>query len=240
MNLDSFWAKSLGCEKEDLKFGKSKMVVRTEETDYNRDRTEKEIDIFEKDGRRIISCSEEVEPRLREKRREIFETDMAVEEFNLTSLKIKELLGPAFLSCTSEKDFNRVKTENCRKLNHEDSSMLQRLKHESDKDEIQNSIDNSQLEDSVIFGKFLENELVAVSSYAVWDNTIGFPDVFVKDEFRGKGYGKEVVSESTNHVLENDLIPVYRTLEKWDSSVGLAKSLGYRKYATTYLLKLGK
>jgi hypothetical protein len=134
VNLDSFWAKSLGCDEEDLKFGKSKIVVRTEETDYNRDRTEKEIDIFEKDGNRIISCSEEVETRLREKRRELFDTDMSVEELDLTGLELKELLGPAFLSYTSEKDFNRVKTENCRKLNQKDSSMLQRLKHESDKD----------------------------------------------------------------------------------------------------------
>lgn len=117
---------------------------------------------------------------------------------------------------------------------------MKKLKQESDEEEIENSINDTKVGSSPVFGRFVNGELVAVSSYKVWNSTIGFPDVFVKQKFRGNGYGKQVVSKSTERILENELIPVYRTLEKWSSSVGLAKSLGYQKYATTYLLELKK
>ncbi|MFB6100657.1 MAG: GNAT family N-acetyltransferase [Candidatus Nanohalobium sp.] len=64
--------------------------------------------------------------------------------------------------------------------------------------------------------------------------------VFVSEEYRGEGFGKEVVSKAAGDALEKDLIPCYRTLEKWRNSVNLAKSLGFEKYATTYLLKLAE
>lgn len=43
--LNHFWAETLGCREEDLKFTESKIVVRTEQTDYNKDRTEEQIHI---------------------------------------------------------------------------------------------------------------------------------------------------------------------------------------------------
>lgn len=150
------------------------------------------------------------------------------------------MLGPAFLSYTTNEKFNKAESSNCRELTQEDSEELEKLKQESDKEEIENSIGEAEIGDSPVFGKFVDEELVAVSSYRIWDSKIGFPTVFVKEEFRGRGYGKEVVSKSTENILQNDLIPVYRTVEKWSSSVGLAKSLGYEKYASTYLIKLGK
>jgi len=58
-DLDSFWAKTLGCMEKDLDFNESKIVVKQEETDYNRDRNKKQIDIFEREANRIVSCSKE-------------------------------------------------------------------------------------------------------------------------------------------------------------------------------------
>ena len=236
--LDHFWAKSLGCREEDLNFNESKIVVRTEETDYNKDRTEEEIDIFQRNGNRIVSCSGEIEDKLRKHESELLETDITEKNIENIGLEVSELLGPAFLSFTTKGDFAKVESRKCRELKQEDADELEKLKQDSDEEEIENSIGETEIGDSPVFGKFLDEELVAVSSYAVWNSTVGFPDVFVREEFRGQGYGKQVVSKSTENILENDLVPVYRTLEKWSSSVGLAKSLGYQKYATTYLLKL--
>ncbi|WP_414837077.1 hypothetical protein [Candidatus Nanohalococcus occultus] len=236
--LDHFWAKSLGCTEQDLNFKESKIVVRTEETDYNRDRSKTEIDIFEHQDSRIVSCSSALEEKLRKHKNTILNEDITLSNLENTGLEIKELLGPAFLSHTTEEKFRNTKAPNCRQLTQKDSKKLEQLKQRSDEEEIENSIGDAKIQNCPVFGKFIDKELVAVSSYQVWDQTIGFPDVFVKEEFRGNSYGKQVVSKSTEHILENDLIPVYRTLEKWHSSVGLAKVLGYTKYATTYLLKL--
>lgn len=236
--LDRFWGKSLGCREEDLNFNESKIVIRTEETDYNKDRTEEEIDIFQRNGNRIVSCSTEVEDKLRKHESELLEVDITEKKIENIGLKVSQLLGPAFLSFTTKRSFDRAESSNCRELKRPDAEDLEKLKQESDKEEIENSIGESKIGNQPLFGKFNDNELVAVSSYEVWDQVIGFPDVFVKKGFRGNGYGKQVVSASTEAIIENDLIPVYRTLEKWSSSVGLAKSLGYTKYATTYLIKL--
>lgn len=240
IELERFWAKSLGCREEDLNFNESKIVVRTEETDYNKDRTEEEIDIFQRNGHKIVSCSTEIEDKLRKHESDLLEADITEKNIENIGLKVSELLGPAFLSFTTKRDFDKAESSNCRELTQEDAKELEKLKQESDEEEIENSIGDAEIGDSPVFGKFVGEDVVAVSSYAVWNGTVGFPDVFVKDEFRGRGYGKQVVSKSTEDILENDLIPVYRTLEKWSSSVGLAKSLGYTRYATTYLLKLEK
>lgn len=238
--LDSFWARSLGCNIEDLEYNESKIVARKEETDYNKNRTETEIDIFQRKGNTILSCSKKAENKLRKHEAELLDSSLAEEEIERNGLKIKELLGPAFLSYTKEEKFNEIEYKKCRRLRQKDIENLEELKQQADTKEIENSIGDSEIGECPVFGKFVDDKLVAVSSYSVWDETVGFSNVFVKKGYRGNGYGKQVVSKSTKHILEKDLIPVYRTLEKWSSSVGLAKSLGYTKYATTYLLKLKK
>lgn len=237
-DLDNFWARSLGCTEQDLNFNESKIVIREEETDYNRDRSKSEIDIFERKGNRIVSCSSELEEKLREQKNTILDEDITLSDLENTGLEIEDLLGSAFLSHTTEEKFRKAETPNCRELKQKDDEKLEQLKQESDEEEIENSIGEAKIQNRPVFGKFVDGELVAVSSYQVWDGTVGFPDVFVKQEFRGNSYGKQVVSKSTEHILNKELIPVYRKLEKWKSSVGLAKSLGYTKYASTYLLKL--
>lgn len=237
-NIDSFWAKTLGCTEQDLDFNKSKVVVKEEETDYNKDRNKAQIDIFERKSNRIVSCYNELEEKLREHKETLFNEEITQSNLENTGLEIEEFLGPAFLSYTTEDLFKDAETPNCRQLTQKDREKLDELKQESDDEEIDNSIGDTEIQDRPIFGKFIEDELVAVSSYIVWDQIIGFPDVFVKEDFRGNGYGRQVVSKSTEHILEKNLIPVYRTLEKWNYSVKLAKSLGYTKYATTYLIQL--
>lgn len=239
-DLDSFWAETLGCREKDLDFNESKIVVKQEETDYNKDRSIKQIDIFELKANRIVSCSNELEEKLREHKDTLFNEEITQSNLENTGLEIEEFLGPAFLSYTTEDLFKGAEASNCRQLTQKDQEKLDKLKQESDEEEIENSIGDAEIQSRPVFGKFIRKELVAVSSYVVWDQTIGFPDVFVKEKFRGNGYGKQVVSKSTEHILENNLIPVYRTIENWDYSVKLAKSLGYKKYATTYLLKLKK
>lgn len=100
-DLDRFWAKSLGCKKRDLKFKESKIVVRTEETDYNDDRTKAEIDIFQREDNRIISCSREVEDRLRRHEPDLLNADIKQKKLEEIGLEVEKLLGPAFLSYTT-------------------------------------------------------------------------------------------------------------------------------------------
>ena len=239
-NLDKihcFWAKSLGGPKQKVENPQSGIYTRKEPTDYTSQHNERKVDIFLKEDAEIISCDEKYLSEVRKLEGNLSGLDMSESSLEEAGLQIDEILGPAFLSFTDSESFQPEERSSCRKLNESDEEKLEELKSNSDEEEIENSISDYEVSDN-LFGKFEDGELVAVSGYEIWDNEIAFLVVFVSENYRGKGFGKEIVSEAVEHSLKNNLIPFYRTLEEWSSSVDLAKNLGFEKYATTYLIEL--
>jgi len=51
--------------------------------------------------------------------------------------------------------------------------------------------------------------------------------VWTHEDYRGRGYGKDVVTGVTNWCLDNELLPIYLVTEANIPSLKLAKSLGY-------------
>lgn len=237
LQLSSFWSDSLGCPEKAIESPRTGVFTREIKTDYNKNHEKKDVDVLIRNEEAIISCSEEkydeVKPLEKEK-------DICFNQDFLQNAKIDagEVLGPAFLSYADEDSFQPCDGERCRRLTAADLDVLERMKDSAEIAEIEDSIEEDLPSDKPMFGKFVGEELVAVSSYDIWDSTIAFISVFVDEDFRGEGYGKEVVSEAAKDAINENLIPSYRTLEKWSSSVGLAKSLGFERYATTYLIKL--
>lgn len=235
--VSQFWADSLGCERKTLKDPGNGVYVRNVQTDYNSDHGERDVDIFFRKNQILVSCSKEVESRIAglENLGELGISEPGLEK---AGLDIEELLGPAFLAYADESIFEPVSSRNVRRLTLEDEPDLEVLRQKADSVEIDDSIADKAPEKDILFGKFVDGDLVAVSDYEVWDRKIAFISVFVAEDCRGNGFGKEVVSRASEDALENGLIPSYRTLEKWPASVNLATSLGFEKYATTYLVKL--
>ena len=66
--------------------------------------------------------------------------------------------------------------------------------------------------------------------------------VVVDPEYRGRGYGRAVVSKITATAFDVDpnAIVRYRTEASLVASVGLAESLGYERWATSAVLVLGQ
>jgi len=233
-NLDrihEFWSKSLGCKKQVLKKPKSGIFSRQKPSDYTIDHTKEKVDVFFKESEKIVSCHESSLSQVRE-------LDFSRQNLQEERLDVKEILGPAFLSFTDSESFKPVKSPDCRKLKESDAEKLEDLKESGQEEEIENSIGDYNPVEHCLFGKFLEGRLVAVSGYEIWNGEIAFLIVFVSKEYRGKGFGKQVVSEAAQHAISHNLIPCYRTVEGWKSSINLAKSLGFEKYASTYLIEI--
>ena len=235
--IDRFWARSLGCDRGKLEGAESGIFVRKRRTSYTENHSQTDVDILLKKEQKLVSSSEEARARL-ENLGDLRDIDISYTSLQEAGLELEELLGPAFLAYADESSFESVPDQEVYRLTSEDKSELEGLVEESDAEEIDNSIGDKDPETDIMFGRFVDEELVAVSDYKFWDEEIAFISVFVSKDYRGRGFGKEAVSRAAEHSLENGLIPSYRTLEKWSASVNLAKSLGFEKYATTYLLKL--
>jgi GNAT superfamily N-acetyltransferase len=85
--------------------------------------------------------------------------------------------------------------------------------------------------------RFRDGRLVAAAAVGVEHGVAGV-SVLVRPDCRGAGHGKAVVSTVVADALERGLVPEYRTLDAWPASVGLARSLGFRRYATSRLALL--
>jgi GNAT superfamily N-acetyltransferase len=78
---------------------------------------------------------------------------------------------------------------------------------------------------------------VAAAQYAVEHGTAGMAVVSHPDH-RGEGDATLAASLATAHALDAGLVPEYRTLEEWSSSVALAERLGFERVGRSLLVKL--
>jgi RimJ/RimL family protein N-acetyltransferase len=82
-----------------------------------------------------------------------------------------------------------------------------------------------------------DGRLVAAAQYAADHGTAGIGVVSHPDH-RGEGNATLAVSLATTHALAARLVPEYRTLEEWSSSVALAERLGFERVGRSLLVKL--
>jgi GNAT superfamily N-acetyltransferase len=235
--INRFLAENLGCPDNFLENPESEIFVRRETTMYNEGHGKNGVDIFVRNGEKILSCHSDFLGEVQRLEKFLPELEVSKASFEGKGLKVEEFHGPAFLGFVDEQSFQPVESD-ARKLDEKDLEQVSGLKEKGNDEEIQNSIEDFHPEEDIGFGKFVDGRLVALSSFQKWGDDIAFISVFVSQEFRGKGFGKEMVSRACEKALNEGLIPCYRTLEEWESSVNLAKILGFEKYAITYLVKL--
>jgi GNAT superfamily N-acetyltransferase len=235
--INRFFAKTLGCTDDFLKDSESDIFIRRETTGYNEDHGKNGVNIFLRNDEKIVSCHPSILGEVQSLEKFLPDLEVSKTSLEEKGLRVEEFHGPAFLGFVDEENFQLVESD-ARKLGEVDAEQVSKLKEKGDEEEVQNSIEDFDPEEYEGFGKFVDGRLVALSSHQKWGDDIAFISVFVSPEFRGKGFGKQVVSEASEAALGENLIPCYRTLEKWKSSVNLAKNLGFEKYATTYLVRL--
>ena len=230
--INRFFAENLGYPEGFMEDPESNIFIRRDTTEYNEGHGKKGVDIFVLNEEKIVSCHPDFLGEIRSLEKFLPELEISKNSLEEKGLKVEEFHGPAFLGFVDEENFQPVSSD-ARKLGEEDVEQVSDLKEKGDEKEIQNSIEDFDPEEDIGFGKFVDGELVALSSYREWDDDIAFISVFVSKKFRDRGFGKEIVSTACEKALNESLIPCYRTLEEWESSV----NLGFEKYATTYLVR---
>lgn len=87
-------------------------------------------------------------------------------------------------------------------------------------------------------GLFRDGELAAVATLG--DPPFGDVGVVVDEEFRGKGYGQQVVSRVVAAAFDRGepVVPRYRTPETESASLALAAALGFERWASETVVVL--
>lgn len=89
-------------------------------------------------------------------------------------------------------------------------------------------------------GAFAEGQLVALAGYEIWGGAIAHISVITRPDCRGKGFARSAVAHLAARALEAGLLPQYRTLESNTASIRIAETLGFRPYARSLAVRLGK
>lgn len=82
------------------------------------------------------------------------------------------------------------------------------------------------------FGYLCGDRIVAAVQNAFWAESTVSPGLIVHPDFRGRGYGKAVLSAAVSDALEQDHLVLYQTLWSNTCAVRAAAALGFTPFAS--------
>jgi GNAT superfamily N-acetyltransferase len=148
---------------------------------------------------------------------------------------VTEVLGPQFVGYCDDSTFTPIHDESS-PVGMVEPTSLTSLREATPAEEWDRS--GVRIDDEKpTFAVERDGQLVAVAQYSVAHDTAGM-EVVSHPAHRGQGYATLAVSLATAHALDAGLVPEYRTLEEWSSSVALAERLGFERVGVSLLVKL--
>jgi GNAT superfamily N-acetyltransferase len=164
------------------------------------------------------------------------------EVFDVTLLRqvfgaaVERVIGPAWLGYADASDIRPTPTLGSRLLTDEDLPELQRLAAACGPTAWEHSgIDPAR---PPLFGCFAGDRLAAAGMLARWGDRLLHIGVVTHPGYRGRGYGKAVVSAMSAYGLATGGVLQYRSLQANLPSVGIAQALGFQRFALTLAVRL--
>ena len=154
----------------------------------------------------------------------------------LFGARIEKIVGPAYQGYVERPQFRAGPHPGVSVLSRADQAALHRLADACEGDACEDS--GIAFDDPHLFGCFLDHRVVAAARYRPgWAETAHI-GVVTHPAYRGRGYGRAVVSAATAEGLDAGFVVPYQTLLGNAPSVALASGLGYQRYATHLAVQL--
>nr|WP_264474975.1 GNAT family N-acetyltransferase [Salinirubrum litoreum] len=148
---------------------------------------------------------------------------------------VAEVLGPQFVGYCDDSTFTPVHDEQS-PVGLIEPESLTSLRDATPTDEWDRSGVRTD-DDGPAFAVERDGQVVAATQYSIAHGTAGIA-VVSRPAYRGEGNATRAVSAATAHALDAGLVPEYRTLEEWSSSVALAERLGFERVGVSLLVRL--
>jgi hypothetical protein len=226
----SFWAREMAVAPEVLLEGPPLTI--SVQSLYNG------VQLFLRDARLIVAVPEKLHefvPRhlVRHAPETIFSVAFLEDLFRD---RFEKILGPAHVAYADGSNFRGIFREGSRPLTEHDTPALELLAAGLTSGEMaQSGFDPKQFP---ACGVFSESVLVAAANYKIWESRLAHITVAVSAAHRGRGYAQAAVTGLSTAALAAGLVLQYRSLATNSPSLGVARALGFQKFATTLYLRL--
>jgi RimJ/RimL family protein N-acetyltransferase len=230
--VDAHWAAHLNCAVEDLY---SQRVIVTRHPRLVR---YPEALLFRRGATCIIAAPDKLVASLSKAKAQL-KAEEGFDKGLLESLfgsGIEQVVGPAWIGYADEAILLRAESCGVRLLNPDEESPLRDLAESCSPIEWEHS--DIEFTRQPICCRFLNDQAVAAASYRICKHNLAHIGVISHPAYRGRGYGKAVVSGISEQGLSRGLVMQYRTLESNAASVAIARSLGFQLYAETIAVVL--
>jgi GNAT superfamily N-acetyltransferase len=164
------------------------------------------------------------------------------EVFDVTLLRdvfgtaVDQVIGPAWLGYADASDLRPAPTLGTRLLTDQDLPQLELLAAACGPLAWEHSgIDPAR---APVFGRFAGDMLAAAGMLERWGDRLLQVGIVTHPGYRGRGYGKAVVSAMSAYGLATGGVMQYRTLQANLPSVGIARALGFQRFALTLAVRL--
>lgn len=230
--IDASWAHSLGCQPEQLHAAGLFMLRNAGElADFAG------AYLLKRDETCILS----VPDAWRESAAQAAQARAVVEVFDPAFLAalfgehVARIIGPASQSYADATTFHLGDERGTRPLTPADTSALRQLADACQPQEWEHS--GIGAPGSMAFGCFLGAELAAAGMLAP-RGVVRRVGIVTHPGYRGRGYGRAVVSAMTRVALHEGAIPHYQTLASNVASLAVARALGFHEYGQTLAVRL--
>jgi GNAT superfamily N-acetyltransferase len=150
--------------------------------------------------------------------------------------RVGRIVGPAYQGYVEHPQFRAAPQPGVRALAGPDRKALEQLAAGCAAEAWEHS--GIAFDEPNVFGCFVDDRLVAAARYRrEWGEAVHV-GVVTHPAYRGRGYGRAVVSATTAGALAAGFIVLYQTLLANTASVALATGLGYQRYATHLAVRL--
>lgn len=232
---DSWWARDFACEPGDLRPPATLVQAHTGEL-----AGAKGIWILVVGTCPLISMPATIFPELSERARRWTRStveDPAQLAEQLAPQLASQIIGPAYIGYATRDSLRRNAASSARLLNQGDERAVALLRTRCSSQEWEHG--GSEFGKVPTFGGFdSAGELVAMAGYEVWHDTIAHISIVTTDHRRGRGHGTAAVALAAEHALTMGLLPQYRTLKANESSMRLARKLGFEEYGFSVYVRL--
>jgi GNAT superfamily N-acetyltransferase len=149
---------------------------------------------------------------------------------------VRRVVGPAWLGYADAVDFRPAPTMGARLLSDQDLAALRGLAAACGPTEWEHAgIDPAC---PPLYGCHAGEVLAAAGTLQRWGTRLLHVGIVTHPAQRGRGYGKAVVSAMTADGLASGGVVQYRTLQANLPSVGIARALGFQRFALTLAVRL--
>lgn len=223
---DAFWADYFGCTVDDINGNKTIVGVHKALESYDG------VLVFRHGSACIVSVPEqtpEIErQRLRAATPELaFDPDFLARNFVVWRDRVSP---PAWVGVCDRADF-KPPPSNARLLTKADEAAVRKLAEGCG--ELAWKQSKLTIDREPNFGLYVDNVIVAASSYLVMGGVLAYIGVVTHPQHRGHGYARQVVAASMAYAFEKGLIPMWRTPHANAAAIALGSSIGFKHYAST-------